>query len=484
MVYADDKGVLQWWVYTTSGNYNLGSVGTYADGNFHLFVCTFNSILNNQQTKIYVDGSLSSSHDLNGTIAITPNDLFLGAYEGSWRPFKGAIDDVRIYNCALSAAEVTALYTQPDPVTLANYYNYTDPVTNKTMLIYVNNPNANSDNVALVTCTDFFAGNRLAFQANNSATVNVWTSLGQPVLTTGVWNSQNYTTTLTLDASSTAELNWNTYNITTHADAHSGVSPSNVTVGYGGSQTLNFNASQGFRFNVAVDGVSQGQISSYTFSNVTAPHTVNVTSTQLFTITASAGGNGSITPSGPVVLDYGQTQQFNFTANAGYHVSKVLVDNASQSIADSYTFSNVQKNHTINVSFAINTYNITASSDAHSIITPGSVTVDYGGNQQFNMTADSGYYISHVYVDGNDQGNVTSYNFANVQDNHTITVTATPISSTETPETNSFPTQTVLIAVVAIAVIVAVFALAMKKGYVTIEVVEESPEESSEDYSI
>jgi hypothetical protein len=56
---------------------------------------------------------------------------------------------------------------------------------------------------------------------------------GQPAFTTGacIWNSENYTTTLTLDASSTAELNWNTYNITTFSDAHSSISSSNVTVG-------------------------------------------------------------------------------------------------------------------------------------------------------------------------------------------------------------------------------------------------------------
>jgi hypothetical protein len=209
MVYASEGGLLHWWVYTTSGNYDMASVGAYADGAWHLTVCTFDSTLSNQQMKIYIDGILSNSHNLNGTIASTSNNLFLGAYEGSWRPFKGALDDVRIYNRALSATEIAALYTLPDPAALANYYNYQDPVTNNTMLIHIDNPNGNSDKIALVTCTNFFEDNRLTFQANNSAIVNIWTNLGQPLFTLGVWNSENYTTTLTLDASSTVEVQWN-----------------------------------------------------------------------------------------------------------------------------------------------------------------------------------------------------------------------------------------------------------------------------------
>jgi hypothetical protein len=377
--------------------------------------------------KLYINGSDNTGvHPDSGTYYEPSSSGSIGSNHGG-AYFNGVIDDVRIYNRALSATEVATLYVT-DPVSFANYYSCSDPVTNNTMMVHVDNPIANSSNVTLVTCTNFFIGNRLVFQANNSATVNVWTNLGQPAFTSGVWNSQNYTTTLTLDASSTAELNWNTYNITTYVDAHSGVSPSNVTVGYGGSQTLSFNASQGYRFNVSVDGVSQGQISSYTFNDITAPHTVNVVSTPL-------------------------------------------------------------------------TYTITASADAHSTITPGNVSVNYGGSQQFNVTADSGYYISHVYVDGTDQGNLTTYNFTNVQDNHTISVTSATLAPTNTPTptasaspapsqtpqptTSPFPTETAVIAVIAVATLIAVFALAFKKGYITIEVVdEENPQENQDDYTI
>ncbi len=365
------------------------------------FLC---GVWNGSVLVLYVDGVFAGSTSYMNSRSNPTAPFYIGRYQTATAYFNGTIDDVRIYTRILSPTDIAASnavgpYAHPDPISYAKYYNFTDSINNNTMLIHVDSPNANSKNVALVTCTNFFAGKKLVFQANNSATVNVWTNLGQPAFTTGVWNSENYTTTLTLDASSTAELNWNIYNITTYDDAHSTVSPSNVTAGYGGSQAFNFNASQGYGFNVAVDDAPQGQIGSYTFNNVTAPHTISVTSAQL-------------------------------------------------------------------------TYTITASADAHSAIAPRNVSVTYGGNQLFNMTANSGYYISHVYVDGEDQGNVSSYNFTNVQSNHTISV-----SSAALAPTNPFPTETVLMVVAAIVTLIAVFALALKKGYITIEVVEESPED-------
>ena len=46
-------------------------------------------------------------------------------------------------------------------------------------------------------------------------------------------------------------------------------------------------------------------------------------------ITASAGANGSISPSGSVEVDYTANQAFDITPNTGYHVADVLVDGAS-----------------------------------------------------------------------------------------------------------------------------------------------------------
>lgn len=66
-----------------------------------------------------------------------------------------------------------------------------------------------------------------------------------------------------------------------------------------------------------------------------------------YTITASAGTNGSITPSGAVSVNSGSSQTFTITPNTGYHVADVLVDGVSQGAITTYTFNNVTANHTI-----------------------------------------------------------------------------------------------------------------------------------------
>jgi hypothetical protein len=70
-----------------------------------------------------------------------------------------------------------------------------------------------------------------------------------------------------------------------------------------------------------------------------------------FTITASAGSGGSISPSGGVVVNQGANQSFTITPNSGFNVSSVTVDGANQGAITSYTFSNVQANHTISAAF-------------------------------------------------------------------------------------------------------------------------------------
>lgn len=69
-------------------------------------------------------------------------------------------------------------------------------------------------------------------------------------------------------------------------------------------------------------------------------------------ITAKAGANGTITPSGNVTVKAGVDQAFAIQPNSGYTVSKVLVDGTDVGAVTSYTFKNVTANHTIEAVFA------------------------------------------------------------------------------------------------------------------------------------
>ena len=69
------------------------------------------------------------------------------------------------------------------------------------------------------------------------------------------------------------------------------------------------------------------------------------------TIKATAGANGSISPSGWTSVREGRDQTFTITPDKGYAVAKVLVDGKSVGAVKSYTFKNVTKDHTIEAIF-------------------------------------------------------------------------------------------------------------------------------------
>jgi hypothetical protein len=139
------------------------------------------------------------------------------------------------------------------------------------------------------------------------------------------------------------------------------------------------------------------------------------------TVTATAGPNGSIDPSGAVTVYEGGTQTFTMTPADCYQVADVLVDDVSQGPLATYTFNNVVADHTISVTFALRTYTITASAGTGGTIDPlGAVVVDCGADQDFTIAAGPCYDIADVLVDGVPQGPITTYSFTNVRATHTI----------------------------------------------------------------
>ncbi|HPZ04138.1 MAG TPA: fibronectin type III domain-containing protein, partial [Bacteroidales bacterium] len=89
-------------------------------------------------------------------------------------------------------------------------------------------------------------------------------------------------------------------------------------------------------------------------SDYTEPVTFTTDAIPTYTITATAGSNGTITPSGTVTVNEGASQTFIFTPDEGYQISTVIVDNQPiEPIPTSYTFENVQANHTIHVDFTV-----------------------------------------------------------------------------------------------------------------------------------
>ena len=70
-----------------------------------------------------------------------------------------------------------------------------------------------------------------------------------------------------------------------------------------------------------------------------------------YTIEATAGAGGSISPSGNVSVREGRDQTFTITPDKGYAISHVKIDGKSIGAVQSYTFENVSRTHTIEVIF-------------------------------------------------------------------------------------------------------------------------------------
>ncbi|MBP3284399.1 MAG: hypothetical protein J6M02_02745 [Clostridia bacterium] len=161
-------------------------------------------------------------------------------------------------------------------------------------------------------------------------------------------------------------------------------------------------------------------------------------------ITATAGANGSISPSGTIEVNWGESQTYTMIPDANYLVSDVVVDGVSVGAVTNYTFTNVKEEHTIHVEFVRPTYTITASAGTGGSISPsGTTTVNRGESKSYTVTANSGYAISGVTVDGTSIGVATKVSLSNITENHTITVNFEQIPDTSLGYNGGSQTYTV-----------------------------------------
>ena len=139
------------------------------------------------------------------------------------------------------------------------------------------------------------------------------------------------------------------------------------------------------------------------------------------TITATAGDGGSIDPEGQVAVDWDEDQAFTITPDDCYEIDDVRVDGQSVGPVATYTFYNVQENHTIYATFSFLVLEITATAGRGGTIDPeGQVGVDCGDDQAFTIAPDECNEIEDVLVDGLSVGPVAACTFYDVHEDHTI----------------------------------------------------------------
>ncbi len=184
----------------------------------------------------------------------------------------------------------------------------------------------------------------------------------------------------------TVTVSAETYTLTYLAGANGSISGQAIqTVNYGeNGSAVTAVPNAGYQFMNWSDGSTSNP---RTDVNVTANLTVTASfALNTYTIAATAGANGSISPSGNITVGHGQNQSFNISADVGYHIADVMVNGVSVGAVANYQFVNVAANHSIHASFAINTYVISASSGDNGSINPaGNIAVDHGQQRYFQM---------------------------------------------------------------------------------------------------
>ena len=227
-----------------------------------------------------------------------------------------------------------------------------------------------------------------------------------------------------------------TYKITASCNEGGTISPSGeVNVKKGESQSFTITPNTGYKIkSVTVDSSNQGTISTYTFSNVTAAHTITAEFEKLtYNISASCGTGGTISPSGTTSVAYGSSKTYTIQPMDGYEIADVIVDGKSVGAVTSYTFSNIAQAHTIKATFrangkiAIDDINLTDALDA-----------DLNGD-----SIKSGYGI-FANVSGSHSGvtnakMVMTYNFGS--GNKTVTLQETSSGTFEFPKNSSSPSR-------------------------------------------
>ena len=120
-----------------------------------------------------------------------------------------------------------------------------------------------------------------------------------------------------------------------------------------------------------------------------------------YTITATAGANGTISPNGAVRVTAGGSQTFTISPSSGYVIDSLKVDGLEVTAATSYTFSDINANHTIEAAFKQESQ--TPVVTAPSITTqPGNATVKVGETATFTIAATGTDLTYQWQIDRND----------------------------------------------------------------------------------
>ncbi len=122
-----------------------------------------------------------------------------------------------------------------------------------------------------------------------------------------------------------------------------------------------------------------------------------------YEIKVSVSGNGSVSPNSTQSVEYGKSKTFDFVADSGYHLSRIIIDdiNIIENIS-SYTFENVKNAHKILAVFKRNDFAVAVVNDVDKGEIVGKSSLERFEYSKYTIMAKEGYEVSRVLVNGNE----------------------------------------------------------------------------------
>lgn len=252
-----------------------------------------------------------------------------------------------------------------------------------------------------------------------------------------------------------------TFIISAASSENGSISPSGeIKVEYGQDKLFTFAARENYHVSlIKVDGVTlpNKELAAaiekgYLFENITEAHSIYVEfEIDSFIVNVAFSEHGSVSPSGNFSISYGQEKTFSLSANQGAFIKSITIngvqidsENLENIIKNGYFTLNITKNYEIYVEFALKTFTISSSTNGFGSLSPSGVCEQtYGDSLLYTSTANTGYHLARVVIDGVELDKTavkefasTGYTFENITQNHTIYAefainTYTIISSTD-----------------------------------------------------
>ncbi len=200
------------------------------------------------------------------------------------------------------------------------------------------------------------------------------------------------------------------YKLTASHGKNGTVSPDSAIVSSGDSLTFTITPDEGYQIATATFNGTDvtGEVKptekafAYTIEKVTEDGKLNVTFEKIkyYTLEASAGENGTVTPE-KVSVAHGNKQTFTITPNEGYQIATATFNDTDVTgeikpteKAFTYTIDKVTEDGKLNVTFEKISYNITASAGENGKVSPESAAIKHGESHTLTITPNEGYKIA------------------------------------------------------------------------------------------